>query len=301
MSDEPVVGPARPDRVEPGRPAHVGHRPAAAAGGRGGRARTTRAAWRGTDFVQVLTSPRQRARRTAELAGYADAEVDEDLVEWAYGDYEGITTAEIRERVPDWTIWSGPVPGGESARAGGRAPRPGRGPRAGRRRGDPGLRPRALAAGAGRPLAGAAGERGTAAPAGHRDGVGARRGARPAGRAALELLTCRGRGPHGGLHARPWLSPLLDPGRAPRRGRCRRVPRARQCRAAVASRGVVVRRVRRAPAPRSRLPDVPALAAEPGLERHRLRGGGRTGPPAGDDDVLLGHQRAWTARSTCSW
>ncbi|HTW15711.1 MAG TPA: histidine phosphatase family protein [Nocardioides sp.] len=69
----------------------------------------------GTDFVQVLTSPRQRARRTAELAGYADAEVDEDLVEWAYGDYEGITTAEIRERVPDWTIWSGPVPGGESA------------------------------------------------------------------------------------------------------------------------------------------------------------------------------------------
>lgn len=69
----------------------------------------------GTDFVQVLTSPRQRARRTAELAGYADAEVDEDLVEWAYGDYEGITTAEIRERDPDWTIWSGPVPGGESA------------------------------------------------------------------------------------------------------------------------------------------------------------------------------------------
>lgn len=69
----------------------------------------------GVDFVQVLTSPRQRARRTAELAGYADATLDEDLVEWAYGDYEGITTAAIRERVPGWSIWTGPVPGGETA------------------------------------------------------------------------------------------------------------------------------------------------------------------------------------------
>jgi broad specificity phosphatase PhoE len=69
----------------------------------------------GVGFVQVLTSPRQRARRTAELAGFADAEVDEDLVEWAYGDYEGITTPEIREHAPGWTIWTDPVPGGESA------------------------------------------------------------------------------------------------------------------------------------------------------------------------------------------
>ncbi|WP_244929493.1 histidine phosphatase family protein [Nocardioides sp. W7] len=69
----------------------------------------------GVDFGLVLTSPRQRARRTAELAGYADAEVDDDLVEWAYGDYEGITSAEIRERVPGWSIWTDPVPGGESA------------------------------------------------------------------------------------------------------------------------------------------------------------------------------------------
>lgn len=67
------------------------------------------------DFALVLTSPRQRARRTAELAGFADAEVDEDLVEWAYGDYEGVTTAQIRETVPGWTVWSDPVPGGESA------------------------------------------------------------------------------------------------------------------------------------------------------------------------------------------
>jgi broad specificity phosphatase PhoE len=68
----------------------------------------------GTDFALVLTSPRQRARRTAELAGFADAEVDEDLVEWGYGDYEGITTAEIRETVPGWTVWQHPTPGGET-------------------------------------------------------------------------------------------------------------------------------------------------------------------------------------------
>ncbi len=67
------------------------------------------------DFDLVLTSPRQRARRTAELAGFADVVVDEDLVEWAYGDYEGVTTAEIRETVPDWSVWTHPVPGGETA------------------------------------------------------------------------------------------------------------------------------------------------------------------------------------------
>jgi len=69
----------------------------------------------GESFALVLTSPRLRARRTAELAGFADAEVDEDLAEWAYGDYEGITTDEIRERVPDWTVWTHPSPGGETA------------------------------------------------------------------------------------------------------------------------------------------------------------------------------------------
>ena len=69
----------------------------------------------GPEFALVLTSPRQRARRTAELAGYADAEVDDDLVEWTYGDYEGVTTEEIRRTVPGWTVWSAPCPGGESA------------------------------------------------------------------------------------------------------------------------------------------------------------------------------------------
>ncbi|MEV6281651.1 histidine phosphatase family protein [Kribbella sp. NPDC051770] len=68
----------------------------------------------GHEFDLVLTSPRQRARRTAELAGFADAEVDDDLVEWDYGDYEGITTAQIRETVPGWTVWANPVPNGET-------------------------------------------------------------------------------------------------------------------------------------------------------------------------------------------
>jgi probable phosphoglycerate mutase len=68
----------------------------------------------GVDFDLVLTSPRLRARRTAELAGFADAAVEQDLVEWDYGDYEGVTTAEIRENVPGWTVWTHPTPGGET-------------------------------------------------------------------------------------------------------------------------------------------------------------------------------------------
>ncbi|NEW25297.1 acid phosphatase [Nocardia cyriacigeorgica] len=63
----------------------------------------------------VYTSPRLRAARTAELAGLASAVVDADLAEWDYGDYEGRTTTEIRETVPGWTVWTHPVPGGESA------------------------------------------------------------------------------------------------------------------------------------------------------------------------------------------
>ena len=68
----------------------------------------------GTSFDLVLSSPRQRALRTADLAGFDDPVVDEDLAEWAYGDYEGITTAEIRRSRPDWTIWTHGAPGGES-------------------------------------------------------------------------------------------------------------------------------------------------------------------------------------------
>ena len=70
---------------------------------------------KGNTFGLVLTSPRARARRTAELAGFPGAEVSEDLAEWAYGEYEGISTAEIRETVEGWTVWTHPSPGGESA------------------------------------------------------------------------------------------------------------------------------------------------------------------------------------------
>jgi broad specificity phosphatase PhoE len=66
-------------------------------------------------FVRVLTSPRRRARRTAELAGFAAAETDDDLAEWAYGDYEGLTTPQIHESDPDWSVWTGVTPGGETS------------------------------------------------------------------------------------------------------------------------------------------------------------------------------------------
>lgn len=68
-----------------------------------------------TRFDLVLTSPRRRARDTAELAGFRDAEVCDDLVEWGYGDYEGLTTPQIREAVPGWTVWTHPCAGGETA------------------------------------------------------------------------------------------------------------------------------------------------------------------------------------------
>jgi broad specificity phosphatase PhoE len=69
------------------------------------------------EFGLVLSSPRQRAVRTAELAGFtgpAEPRLDEDLAEWFYGDYEGRTSDEIHQTVPGWTIWTHPVPGGES-------------------------------------------------------------------------------------------------------------------------------------------------------------------------------------------
>src|SRR3546814_12037982 len=57
----------------------------------------------GLDFDLVLSSPRLRARRTAELAGFGDTEIDDDLVEWAYGAYEGLTTEEPRPTAPGCT------------------------------------------------------------------------------------------------------------------------------------------------------------------------------------------------------
>ncbi len=67
------------------------------------------------DFDLALTSPRLRARRTAELAGFGHAEIDEDLAEWHYGDYEGLTSPQIRERHQGWRIWFNGCPGGENA------------------------------------------------------------------------------------------------------------------------------------------------------------------------------------------
>jgi broad specificity phosphatase PhoE len=68
----------------------------------------------GRGFVAVLASPRLRALRTARLADLTVSTVDEDLVEWDYGDYEGLTTPEIRTHRPDWSLWSDGCPGGES-------------------------------------------------------------------------------------------------------------------------------------------------------------------------------------------
>jgi broad specificity phosphatase PhoE len=69
----------------------------------------------GLAFGKVFTSPLQRARRTCALAGFgAVAEVDSDLVEWNYGEYEGRRTAEIRAERPDWQLFRDGCPGGES-------------------------------------------------------------------------------------------------------------------------------------------------------------------------------------------
>jgi broad specificity phosphatase PhoE len=62
----------------------------------------------------VVSSPRRRALVTAELAGLTVDEVSPLLAEWDYGDYEGLTTPEIRQTVPDWLVWSHGCPGGES-------------------------------------------------------------------------------------------------------------------------------------------------------------------------------------------
>ncbi|MUM16511.1 acid phosphatase [Mycobacterium sp. CBMA 623] len=62
----------------------------------------------------VLCSPRRRAIRTAELAGLTVSAIDEDLAEWDYGDYEGLTTPQIRENDPGWLVWTHGCPGGES-------------------------------------------------------------------------------------------------------------------------------------------------------------------------------------------
>ena len=70
----------------------------------------------GMKFDRVVTSPMHRAVETCRLAGFGDgATTDDALMEWDYGEYEGITTAEIQETVPDWSLFVQGCPGGESA------------------------------------------------------------------------------------------------------------------------------------------------------------------------------------------
>jgi probable phosphoglycerate mutase len=78
------------------------------------QAKVVAAALAGRPFVAVVSSPRLRARRTAELAGLEPTEVTEDLAEWNYGEYEGITTAEIHRHSPQWNLWTDGAPGGET-------------------------------------------------------------------------------------------------------------------------------------------------------------------------------------------
>jgi broad specificity phosphatase PhoE len=72
-------------------------------------------ALRGGEWEMVLSSPLRRARETCELAGLGhEMAIDEDLREWDYGEYEGLTTPEIRSRRPDWSLWRDGCPGGET-------------------------------------------------------------------------------------------------------------------------------------------------------------------------------------------
>jgi broad specificity phosphatase PhoE len=80
------------------------------------RAKWLRKALAGKKFAAVFVSPRQRARETCEIAGYGDAAIiEDDLQEWNYGESEGKTTRQMREKYgPQWSVWADPIIGGES-------------------------------------------------------------------------------------------------------------------------------------------------------------------------------------------
>ena len=79
------------------------------------RAEELRDYLKGTQFAAVFVSPMQRARETCAIAGFGDqAVVDDGLMEWDYGIYEGKTTAEIRKEIPDWSVWKDEIVGGET-------------------------------------------------------------------------------------------------------------------------------------------------------------------------------------------
>jgi broad specificity phosphatase PhoE len=78
------------------------------------RAQALASALGGRSYALVLSSPLLRARETCDLAGFASvAELCDDLHEWDYGEYEGLTTPEIRETNPEWNLWRDGCPGGE--------------------------------------------------------------------------------------------------------------------------------------------------------------------------------------------
>jgi broad specificity phosphatase PhoE len=78
-------------------------------------ARALASTLKGITFSMVLTSPRLRARSTCSLAGLGDAaEVEPNLAEWDYGDYEGLRSTEIRKQHPGWDVWADGCPGGET-------------------------------------------------------------------------------------------------------------------------------------------------------------------------------------------
>jgi len=80
------------------------------------RAKWLRKALAGKKFAAVFVSPRQRARETCEIAGYGDAAIiEDDLQEWNYGESEGKTTQQMRDKYgPQWSVWTEPIIGGET-------------------------------------------------------------------------------------------------------------------------------------------------------------------------------------------
>lgn len=78
------------------------------------QARELKSAISHIDFSGVLVSPLSRARETAELAGMQETKICDDLAEFHYGSYEGLTSDQIRKEVPGWTVWTHPCPGGET-------------------------------------------------------------------------------------------------------------------------------------------------------------------------------------------
>lgn len=95
---------------------HTGHTDVPLTDGGRDKARALAEKLRGRAFARVLTSPLSRAAETARLAGFPDAEPDPDLMEWDYGDDEGLTTPQIREdRGAGWLLWHDGAAGGEVA------------------------------------------------------------------------------------------------------------------------------------------------------------------------------------------